>query len=433
MTISSSLNAGVTGLNVNASKLATISDNISNSKTYGYKRADVEFSSLALTSREGAYTAGGVRASTYRQVNSSGSLTSTTSPLDIAVSGTGMLPVAPVSSIDSNSGSFPLQLVTTGSFQPDVNGIVRTSSGLALLGWPAGLDGEIPPQPRDSLAGLEPVTVVFNQFAAHRTSEIDLGANLPATATQAGSSGDPYQIDIEYFDNLGAPQTLTAVFTPTIPATGSSNEWNLVLNDSDSGGATVAEFTIQFDDSAGTGGSLLAVTPILGGTYDPALGSVGINVNSGPINMGVGTLGGSELLTQLAGAFSPTGVSRDGFSTGSLTGVEIDEDGLLWAQYDSGYSRVIYQVPLAAVANPNGLEVLDNQAFGVSPDSGPFYLWDAGDGPTGSTNGYAREESTTDIAGELTQLIQTQRAYSSNAKVIQTVDEMLQETTNIKR
>lgn len=62
-----------------------------------------------------------------------------------------------------------------------------------------------------------------------------------------------------------------------------------------------------------------------------------------------------------------------------------------------------------------------------------MFLWDAGDGPTGDVVGYALEESSTDVAGELTQLIQTQRAYSSNAKVIQTVDEMLQETTNIKR
>jgi len=62
-----------------------------------------------------------------------------------------------------------------------------------------------------------------------------------------------------------------------------------------------------------------------------------------------------------------------------------------------------------------------------------YFLWDAGQGPTGDVVGYAREESATDVAGELTAMIQTQRAYSSNAKVIQTVDEMLQETTNIKR
>jgi flagellar hook protein FlgE len=62
-----------------------------------------------------------------------------------------------------------------------------------------------------------------------------------------------------------------------------------------------------------------------------------------------------------------------------------------------------------------------------------MFLWDAGSGPTGGIEGFALEQSTTDIATELTQLIQTQRAYSSNAKIIQTVDEMLQETTNLKR
>jgi flagellar hook protein FlgE len=94
---------------------------------------------------------------------------------------------------------------------------------------------------------------------------------------------------------------------------------------------------------------------------------------------------------------------------------------------------VVYQIPLIDVPNPNGLIAMSNQAYQISPDSGAFFLWDAGDGPTGDIVGFSREESTTDVAGELTQLIQTQRAYSSNAKVIQTVDEMLQETTNIKR
>lgn len=438
MTISSSLNAGVTGLSVNASKLATISDNISNSKTYGYKRADVDFASVALTSREGAYTAGGVRASAFRQVDSQGSLATTTNSLDIAIGGKGMLPVTPVSAIGNTAGTLPLQMLTTGSFRPDSDGIVRTSSGMALLGWPADLNGNIPPQSRDSVSGLVPVEVNFNQFAANRTDAIDLGVNLPATATQAGSPGTPYTIDIEYFDNLGAPQTLTATFTPTVAGAGlpGTNTWNMALTDSDSGGAVVGDFDIVFDATAGSGGSILSVAPNGGGGawgWTPATGIANISVNGGPVNIDIGIPGSSSQLTQLAASFSPTGVTKNGSSVGSLVNVEIDENGMLSALYDTGYSRVIYQVPLVSVANPNGLNSLDNQAFGVSPDSGPFYLWDAGDGPTGTTIGYAREESTTDIAGELTQLIQTQRAYSSNAKVIQTVDEMLQETTNIKR
>jgi flagellar hook protein FlgE len=98
-----------------------------------------------------------------------------------------------------------------------------------------------------------------------------------------------------------------------------------------------------------------------------------------------------------------------------------------------GITRVIYQVPLVDVPNPNGMAALAQQTYLPSSESGSFFLWDAGTGPTGAVVSFAREESATDVAGELTDMIRTQRAYTSNAKVIQTVDEMLQETTNIKR
>ena len=138
-------------------------------------------------------------------------------------------------------------------------------------------------------------------------------------------------------------------------------------------------------------------------------------------------------MTQLSDAFAPVSISKNGTPVGSLTGIEVDLNGFVRASFDTGINRVLYQIPLIDVSNVNGLEALDQQSYRVTPDSGSFFMWDAGDGPTGDIVSYAREESTTDVAGELTQLIQTQRAYSSNAKVIQTVDEMLQETTNIKR
>ena len=155
--------------------------------------------------------------------------------------------------------------------------------------------------------------------------------------------------------------------------------------------------------------------------------------DGGPIELSIGAIGDTSGLTQLSDTFAPTAIVKNGSPVGNLTGVEIDENGFVHALYDSGFTRTIYQIPLADVPNPNGLEALSNQVYQVSSDSGAFFLWDAGDGPTGEVVGYAREESATDVAAELTQLIQTQRAYSSNAKIIQTVDEMLQETTNIKR
>ena len=432
MTISSSLIAGVAGLNVNASRLATISDNIANSSTYGYKRAVADFHSLVLNTSTGSYSAGGVRVSTHREIDASGPLITTSNPTDIAVSGRGMLPVTSATAIGAG-GTPPLMLATTGSFRPDNTGLLRSESGLVLMGWPANTDGTIPTFPRDTMDGLVPVTIDLNQFAGDPTTAITMGANLPATATEAGGSGDSHELSIEYFGNLGTSESLDVSFTPIIPATGQSNSWTMTITDSASGGAVVGEFTIAFDDTRDAGGTIASVTPVSGGTYDATSGDIALSVAGGDLSLNIGKPGQSSGLTQLSDVFQPVAISKDGSPVGNLAAVEIDANGYVHAIYDAGFTRRIFQVPLVDVPNQNGLISLDNQAYQVSPDSGPFLLWDAGDGPTGSILGFAREESATDVAGELTQLIQTQRAYSSNAKIIQTVDEMLQETTNIKR
>jgi flagellar hook protein FlgE len=434
MTISSSLNAGVAGLNANATRLASISDNIANSGTYGYKRASTEFSSMVISSTRGAglYSAGGVRAATTRLIDERGALSGTSNALDLAVSGRGMLPVVPSTSLDS-PGDKPMMMTRTGAFRPDANGVLRTETGLVLLGWPADADGSIPTFPRDTIAGLQPVIINANQKAGDPTTVMNLGVNLPATQTSAGAAGTPLPLSVEYFGNLGTSETLDITFTPTVPATGSSNSWTMEVRDSAQGGALIGEYTMVFDDSRGAGGRLASVTTVSGGAYNATDGTIALTVAGGPLEMTIGRAGDPNGMTQLSDSFSPTSITKDGSPVGNLTAVEVDENGYLTATYDTGFIRRIFQIPMIDVPNPNGLTALNNQTFQVSPQSGSFFLWDAGSGPTGSIVGYAREGSTTDVAAELTSLIQTQRAYSSNAKVIQTVDEMLQETTNIKR
>jgi flagellar hook protein FlgE len=205
------------------------------------------------------------------------------------------------------------------------------------------------------------------------------------------------------------------------------------ITDSASGGALVGEYVMTFDDSRGGGGTLLSVATVSGGAYDAATGRFEINVNGGPIDFGIGRPGQSDGMTQLSDEFTPVQLTKNGFSVGVLKSVEVDPRGFVYGLYDNGQSKVLYQIPVVDVPNPNGLRANMDQTFTVSTESGPFFLWDAGDGPTGGIQGYSREGSNVDVASELTQLIQTQRAYSSNAKVIQTVDEMLQETTNLKR
>lgn len=433
MTISSSLNASVAGLSANASRLATISDNIANASTYGYKRAVTDFHSMVVENGRGGYSAGGVRTTSSRLIDQRGSLVSTSNPTDIAVRGRGMLPVTTLASVQVQNGENPLLLSTTGSFRPDDQGYLTSPGGMVLMGWPANLDETIPTFPRDSVDGLEPIQYNSAQFPGEPTTKLQLAVNLPATETQETGSGDSEVLTVEYYDNLGKSESLSVTFTPTVPVTGASNEWTMVITDSATGGAVVGEYVLQFDDTRGAGGTLLSVTNVAGGAYDPATGFLAVNVDGGPMEIGIGMPGESTGFTQLSSEFSPVKIDKNGTPVGNLTGVEIDQNGFVRASFDTGVKRVLYQVPLVDVTNINGLETLDQQSYRVTPESGTFFMWDAGDGPTGDIIGYAREESATDVAGELTQLIQTQRAYSSNAKVIQTVDEMLQETTNIKR
>jgi flagellar hook protein FlgE len=434
MGISSALNAGVMGLAVNSVKLSTISDNIANSQTYGYKRADTEFADMVIAQTNGDYSAGGVRALTYRDAGASGSLVTTSNSTDIAISGRGMLPVTDVGSIHAASGSRSLMLTSTGSFYTDELGYLRTLSGLFLMGWPADVNGDVNSPPRDSASGLEPVRVNLNQNAAAPTQNIQLGVNLPATQTLAGASGDPFDLPIEYFDTLGRSQTLNVEFTPTVPASGASNEWTVnVYDEAGDPAVAIATFTVTFDDSVASGGSLATVTPGAGATYDPVTGNITVGAASQDINLFIGSPNEPSPLTQLSANFAPLAVNKDGAPIGNLNSIEIDERGFLQAVYDTGFRRTIYQIPVADVPNFAGLDAVGNSAFAVTQTSGDVYFWDAGDGPAGLTIGYALAESTTDIASELTDLIQTQRAYSSNAKIIQTVDEMLQETTDIIR
>lgn len=435
MTISSSLNAGVAGLQANATRLASISDNIANSSTYGYKRVSTEFESLVISSRGGTYSAGGVRANTQRLIDQRGPLVSTSNATDLAVRGRGFLPVTQATEVEVGNGASNMMLTTTGSFRTDSEGYLRSSSGLVLLGWPALPDGTIPSFPRDTADGLEPVQINVNQFSGEPTTSMTLGVNLPATDTDAGAPGDVQNLSVEYFDNLGTSENINITFTPTVPATGSSNEWTMTMTDSatEPPGTVIGEYVLTFADDRTAGGTLASVTTVSGGPYDPGTGQLIVDVAGGPIEIDIGQIGESDGITQLSDAFAPVSISKDGSPVGNMTSVEVDANGYVHAYFDTGITRTIYQVPLVDLPNPNGMVALDSQTYQPSVDSGSFFLWDASDGPTGDILAFALEESSTDVAGELTAMIQTQRAYSSNAKVIQTVDEMLQETTNIKR
>ncbi|MEO1172709.1 MAG: flagellar hook-basal body complex protein, partial [Myxococcota bacterium] len=410
MGLHSSMNAGVMGLNVNATKLGTVSDNIANSDTDGYKRATTDFHSIVTNqTNSGSYSAGGVRATTGRAISDEGALIASSNPLDIAVSGQGMIPVTDVVSRDNPAADRPMMMTSTGAFREDKDGYMRTDSGLQLLGWPVDETGNVGGVSRESGLSLEPVRIFGFDYTSNPTTEIELGLNLPGTETQAGATGDPYEMTVEYYDQLGAAQILTMTYTPTVGGAGASNEWNLQISDTASGGALVGEYTLEFTATGATAGLLNNVTTVSGGAYNPATGEIPLALPHGTVNMDIGAPNTQGHITQFGSTFSPSDVTKDGTPVGTLARVEVTDLGFVEAVYDSGYRRPLYQIPVVTVPNMNGLIAGDNQTFELSSRSGDMYLWDAGQGPSGVVLGYTKEASTSDIATELTELIKTQR------------------------
>ena len=430
MTISSSLSAGVSGLAAQAARLAGISDNIANASTFGYRRVETDFQAMVSasnpTSGGGVYAAGGVRATAARNIAEGGTLTQTRNATDLSVSGSGMLPVTRAP--EAPGGSMPLSLVSTGSFRPDETGLLRTPEGLTLLAWPAGVEG-------GGLGALEPVRMPSGRAAGEATRLVELSLNLPADGTREGADLAAKTMAAPYYGNLGQEERLELSFVPLVAAAGDppTNQWRMSITDGAAGGASVGEVTLSFSDARADAGRLSAVTATGGATWDPVEGEVAITTAGGPMSLSIGRIGAPGGITQFSGGFDPLPPVRDGSPSGVAAGIEVDEAGRVFALYDAGFTRQIYTIPLGEVPNPNGLTTRDGVSWSVGNASGALTLRPGGAGGAGEIRGFSREESTVDTAAELTDLIRTQRAYSSNAKVIQTVDEMLQETTNIKR
>ncbi|HKK31002.1 MAG TPA: flagellar hook-basal body complex protein [Alphaproteobacteria bacterium] len=434
MTLSSSMLLGVQGLSSNAQRLAGVSDNIANSATVGYKRVDTSFTSFVLSESGQSYAPGGVTASTTRDVTARGALQTSDSPTDLAVGGRGFIPILRTPSGLTNPQASPVGqgeflLTTTGSFRSDASGFLRNPNGDYLLGWPS--DRAANP-PRDSITALRPIRTEGLPSSAAATEQVTLRSNLPAGDTLTGATPpETYRQSVEVFDELGTKHRLEFSFTAKPSAPTPSNLWDFTLRDAQTN--VIGNAELEFAATGPLAGSLTKITPAGPATVDPVTGAISVTGPGGPLDIDIGAPGTGEGTTQFASAFEPQTVERDGFAPGRITTIEVGEDGVLRGTYDNGQVRDLARVPLADVTNPNGLRPSDGQAFAISNSSGPMYLWDAGTGPVGAVKGFSLEASTTDIATELTQLIETQRAYSANARIIQTSDDMLAEATNLKR
>ena len=418
MSLYSALRTGVSGMNAQSTKLSAIADNIANTGTTGYKAASTLFSALVLDSSANAYNSGAVAADVRHSISKQGPLTYTTSSTDLAIQGSGFLVV-------SNANGEPY-LTRAGSFITDAaTGNLVNSGGYTLLGYP--LDSGNPSAVLNGVGNLVPINMTDKNLQAVPSTTGTYTVNLPSNddvvtgdtpADNLATSTYSVKSSLVAYDNLGNPVTLDVYMTKT--GTG-PDTWDFsVFNQADAasdGGfpyssAALATTDVTFDSSGQLSGATSLSIPVPGG------GTLALDLS--------GT-------TQLATDFTPENVTVNGNAPSSISDVQIDNDGTVYAAYANGSRVAIYRIPLATVPSPDNLHAVAGDAYSITNELGDLQIGFPTEGGRGKLVSGALEQSNVDMASELTDMIVAQRDYTANSKIVQTSSDLLDVLMSLKR
>jgi flagellar hook protein FlgE len=398
----SGLNAAQTDLNVTA-------HNIANTSTTGFKGSRTEFADLYAVSLQGvsSNTSGnGVKVAAVTQQFAQGNIEFTDSNLDLAISGQGMF-------ILSDNGS--LSYTRAGAFQMNRDGWVQNSSGQRLQVYPPLASGGF------NTGGLGDLRLTTTASAPAATANVEYVMNLPGNAQPPATAVfDPtdtnsfnHATSLTLYDSLGSTHTGTLYFVKTATA----NQWDtrLFIDGTAVGGAQ----QIQYSNTG------LQTTPVGGDltfpTFTPTTGAAPMNVT---IDMGTTTQYGEQ--------FSVNSVSQDGYTTGSLIGIDIDDTGVVQARFTNGVSTPLGQVAIANFANVQGLQQLGDTQWAETFASGQALRGQAGNSGFGLVQSGALEGANVDVTEQLVQMITAQRNFQANAQMISTADQITQTIINMR-
>ncbi|MBN9553313.1 MAG: flagellar hook protein FlgE [Alphaproteobacteria bacterium] len=429
MSLYGALTIGVAGLSANSAALSATSSNIANVNTVGYKQATAAFHTfLNAENGVGSNASAGVAVSIGQDITTQGLPTTTSSNTDLSISGNGFFVVAP-----NPDGTGARAYTRAGSFTPDVNGNLVNTAGFYLMGYKLDSAGNVP----TDASALSLVNTSTISGAAQATSKLTIQANLSSGSTVAssytagqmtsGAVAPDFTRTINVYDSQGGSQPITFSFIKT-----GANAWAYEASyagDPANLTATgpISTGTVSFN-SDGTLANVNGATPASGNvnlTIPWKLSSSGLDPQT--VSLSLGSVGGSNGLTQANAPSVLNGSYIDGTPYGSVTGVTVDKDGTVTAQFSNGLSQDVYKIPLATFTNPNGLGQMSGNAYAVTKASGAANINLANSGTAGTIQSKSLEASTVDLAAEFTNLITTQRAYSASARIITTADQMLQE------
>jgi flagellar hook protein FlgE len=400
-----SLYSGISGLKAQTSAMAVIGDNIANVNTTGFKTSRVEFSNVfnATLGQSRMQIGRGVTMSGTAANWNAGTMETTQTVTDLAINGQGMFIVRD----PANDGQF---YTRAGQFEFDANNLLVNSDGLEVQGYSIDAAGNV--------GALNTITLPNGISTPSATTDLTMGVNLDSGA----AVGDVYDTTISVFDSLGNSVELNFNFENTGPG---AWEWYVSPSTGAATPSAAAPGTITFDANG------VLTLP----AANPAIAVTGLDGNDLAITWtlldAAGVSDGS--VTGYAGTSVKTSQTQNGYPSGMLQGISVDEDGIFTALYSNGTMSPFAQIAVADFASYAGLAKQGSNLFTSTLASGQPVVTVPNTAGVGAIAPSSLEMSNVDLAQEFVSLITTQRAFQANSKVITTSDEVLAELINIKR
>lgn len=420
-----SFNAAISGIKASTADLNIIGNNVANSSTTGFKSSRGQFADVyaatSLGTSENSIGAG-VRLAQVSQEFGQGTVTFTDNALDLAINGSGFFVLS-----DNGSNVY----TRAGSFALDQDGYVVNSEGLRLMAHQADTAGVI-------TGAVDELRILTSLQQPSATAKVDMAVNLDSRQTPpAVPWGGPYDAfaapptspstdmynsttSLTIYDTLGNAHLMSNYFVKTATA----NQWDvytLIDGVSVSGPDTVTFNTSgQFDTA-----SLPVEVSIAGWTPLDASG----NPNGAAVQSFINDLSSS---TQFGVNFGVLSLNQDGFTTGQLGGLNVSDNGTVFALFTNGQSRALGRVVVANFANAQGLQPIGDTSWVETFNSGPPLLGEPGTSGLGILQSGALEDSNVDLTEQLVNMIVAQRNFQANAQVIQTEDAITQTVINLR-
>ena len=419
-----SFQQGLSGLNAASKNLEIIGNNVANANTYGAKSSRAEFGDMyasALGAAGGSNIGIGVNLQAVTQQFSQGNLTTTANGMDVAINGQGFF------ELQQNGQTLYSR---NGQFQVNKEGFIVNNQGAQLLGYPADGQGVIQPGVASPLqlptAGIDPSATTEIDMELNLDSRV--AATLPTTTPQVNfSDATTYNnaTSLTVFDAKGQDVALTYYFQKT-----TTDTWNVYVT---ANGTSVAV------DGAGDPAPVTTINfPSNGGTPTSPSAPITLDIPASTNAAGAQTLAITGIQLDLTGAtqygatFGVTNLKQDGYAPGQMSGLSIEDSGIVMATYSNGQSKPAGQIELSTFRNVQGLKPLGGNLWARTFESGDPIVGTPSQGNLGVLQSGALEESNVDLTAELVNMITAQRIYQANAQTIKTQDQVLQTLVNLR-